>query len=247
MKRSCRATPNHMSSTSVTMAPSTSTLITTTAATGGAPLKEDSTHSKCSSYSPLSQSSSATPECTSNALLVASGGGGVGSGSVNAPNLSPCTTTPVPAPAELWSVARLTAVANASTLVEHSIQQHPNPHHGLAQLNGCGYYPGENLIIHSNNNNGHNNSNNTKGASSGSSVSPGPMSPSIYGHHHHHGSSAAAVAAIQKPIATFYRHELAKQFHLYRTHHSHHHHHHHSPVQPSPGEGIAAPSPNGVV
>lgn len=182
------------------------------------PFKEDSTHSKSSSYSPHSHS----PEYSANPAL------NTPASRVNAPILSPPITnsagTPVNsainAPGELWSVARLTALerdvvaaANAETNIH---QHHHQQHHSSSSLNG--YYNGENLIVNGK-------------VSAASSASPSSISPTIYGHH------SSASASIQKPIATFYRHELAKQFHLYRSHHS--------VVEPPTTSGT--PNPNGVV
>lgn len=220
MKRSSRATPNHMpaiSSSGMTLA-------------NAAPLKEDSTHSnKSSSYSPLSQSSA--PEFSSPSMT----------GGVNAPILSPgpslistsCTGhTNNNNNTELWSVARLTAFERnaVAAAAEQNIHSHHQPHQ--SHLNGgSGYYnQGENLIVQ-------------KVSSGGSSASsPVSVSPPIYGHPHHqiaiHGSGSGV--SIQKPIAaTFYRHELAKQFHLYRSHHSH--------LQQTEGGNSASTQSNGVV
>lgn len=249
--------PGHLSSSGVTPTNHSNTSNATASSNHhlATPLKEDSPHSKSSSYSPLSQSSS-VPEYSSPSAAAAAAvtAGGV---VVNAPILSPSSSNNnhnhhhQPAngsPGELWSVARLTALErNAAVAVaaaEQSIHSHSNhhhPHHQPQHLNG--YYQGENLIISK--------------ASSGSSVSPVSMSPPIYSHHALHGigaggggssaSAVAAAAAIQKPIATFYRHELAKQFHLYRSHHHHSHLHNNSQQHQGAETATGASHPNGVV
>lgn len=248
--------PGHLSSSGVTPTNHSNTSNATASSNHhlATPLKEDSPHSKSSSYSPLSQSSSA-PEYSSPSAAAAVTAGGV---VVNAPILSPSSSNnnhnhhhhhlANGSPGELWSVARLTALErNAAVAVaaaEQSIHSHSNhhhPHHQPQHLNG--YYQGENLIISK--------------ASSGSSVSPVSMSPPIYSHHALHGigaggggssaSAVAAAAAIQKPIATFYRHELAKQFHLYRSHHHHSHLHNNSQQQQGAETATGASHPNGVV
>lgn len=213
------------------------------------PLKEDSTHSKSSSYSPLSQCSPPAPEYhhprhSPSVCLSSTAGGGGGNAPILSPSSSQNNSMAINS-GELWSVARLTALERnavvAAAVAEQSIHshhphhhQHPHPHsHSQQQHHLNGYYAGENLIINK--------------ASSGSSAAPVSVSPPIYGHQSiHGGSSSSASSAVQKPIATFYRHELAKQFHLYRSHHSHLH-------QQQLGEATAPtpttpPSqPNGVV
>lgn len=220
----------------------TTTTITPTSATMhqavgvAAPLvKEDSTQStKSSSYSPLSQNSA--PDYSSPAIATTT----TAAGGVNAPPLqilSPCSMSTISSSSnnninsgELWSVARLTALERNAVAVaaEQNIQIHSHQQqqqNSGSHLNGGAagvYYQGENLIVH-------------KVSSGSSASSPVSVSPPIYGHHHNQmiqgGSSSGALVSagvsIQKPIAaTFYRHELAKQFHLYHNHLQQSHHHH---------------------